>query len=60
MLKLIGRYGANKERVICEYASAEEKDEVERKSNSHNWTARQYARALWRDGVRRGWVNEVR
>lgn len=57
MAKLVERYGMDEERVVREYASAEERGEVERKSNTHGWTANQYARALWRDGVRKGWIN---
>jgi hypothetical protein len=60
MLKLVNRYGMNQERVVREYASSEEKGDVERKSNTHRWTAEQYARALWRDGVRRGWISAAR
>jgi hypothetical protein len=56
MTKLVEHYGMDEERVIREYASAEERGDVERKSNTHGWTAKQYARALWRDGVRKGWI----
>lgn len=56
MLELVERYGMDEERVVCEYASAEERGEVERKSNTRGYTSRQYARALWQDGVRKGWI----
>ena len=59
MRKLIARFGANKDRVVREYAGAERRGEVERKSNSHNWTPEQYASALWQDGIRRGWIQLV-
>ncbi len=55
MRELVRRYGLDRERVIREYASAEEKGEVGRKSNRYNLTAEQYARALWNDGVRKDW-----
>jgi hypothetical protein len=57
MVKLVERYGMDKERVVREYANAEERGDVERKSNTHGWTANQYACALWRDGVRKGWIS---
>ena len=56
MIKLIESYGLDEERVIRDYASAEARGDVERKSNTHGWTAKQYARALWRDGMRKGWI----
>jgi hypothetical protein len=59
MLKLVERYGMDEERVVREYASAEERGEVERRSNTRGYTAKQYARALWLDGVRKGWINSA-
>ena len=50
------RYGQDEERVVREYAAAEERGEVERKSNSQDHNSIQYARALWKDGVRKGWI----
>ncbi|HYX40174.1 MAG TPA: hypothetical protein VE821_00685 [Pyrinomonadaceae bacterium] len=58
MKELARRFGANKERVIREYAEAEKRGEVKRESNTHNWTAEQYARALWRDAMRRDWLDK--
>jgi len=46
----------NKERVVREYAAAERRGEVKRNSNDHNISAEDYARALWRDGIRKGWI----
>jgi len=60
MLMLVNRYGMNEERVVREYADAEDRGDVERKSNTWGYTAEQYARALWRDGVRKGWISGVR
>jgi hypothetical protein len=57
MRMLVNRYGVNEERVVREYADAEERRDVERKSNAPGYTARQYARALWQDGVRKGWLS---
>lgn len=60
MRELVGRFGYNEERVVREYAAAEERGEVERKSNSHRITAEQYARALWNDAVKKGWISGTR
>jgi hypothetical protein len=57
MRELVRRFGANEERVVREYAAAEGRGEVERKSNSHRITAEQYARALWNDAVKKGWIS---
>jgi hypothetical protein len=56
MLKLIDQYGMNEERVVREYAEAEDRGDVDRKSNTWRYTAERYARALWRDGIREGWI----
>ena len=47
----------DEERVIREYAEAEKRGEVERKRNSSNYTAEQYARALWNDAMKKGWIS---
>lgn len=60
MRALVKRYGANEERVVREYAEAEKTGEVERKNNSFGITAEQYARALWRDAIRKGWISNLR
>lgn len=57
MRELVRRFGHDEERVVREYAGAEERGEVERKSNSHHITAEQYARALWNDAVKKGWIS---
>jgi hypothetical protein len=53
---LVARFGMNQERVIREYAAAERRGEVERKSNKHHLGSETYARALWADAVRKGWI----
>lgn len=60
MRELVRRFGPVEERVVREYAAAEERGDVERKSNSHGITAEQYARALWNDAVKKGWIGGVR
>jgi hypothetical protein len=59
MRMLVNRYGMDGERVVREYADAEERGDVERNSNTRGYTAKQYARALWLDGMRKGWLNNV-
>jgi hypothetical protein len=60
MRELVRRFGPDEERVVREYAAAEERGEVGRRSNSHRITAEQYARALWNDAVKKGWVSGLR
>lgn len=57
---LVKRFGADKECVVREYAEAERRGEVRRKSNSHGLTPEQYARALWKDAVKKGWISVLR
>lgn len=57
MRGLVKRFGVDEERVVREYAEAERRGEVERKSNSHGYTPEQYARALWKDAVKKGWIS---
>lgn len=60
MRELVRRFGHDEERVVREYAAAEQRGEVQRKSNSHRITAEQYARALWNDAVKKGWISSAR
>lgn len=60
MRELVERFGADEERVVREYAEAERRGEVGRKRNSHGYTPEQYARALWNDAVKKGWISGVR
>ena len=43
-------------RRIWARCKPDEEREVLRSSNRHGWTAEQYARALLRDGLRKGWL----
>lgn len=60
MRELVKRFGVDKERIVREYAEAERRGEVERKSNSHGYTPEHYARALWNDAVKKGWISGLR
>ncbi len=55
MRQLIAKYGRNEDKVCSEYAAAESRGDVPRYSNRYELTSEQYARALWRDGDRKGW-----
>lgn len=58
MRSMWARWGPDEERVILEYAAAEERGDAPRKSNEHGHTAEQYARALLNDGLKKGWLKE--
>lgn len=56
MRRLVVKCGRSEEAVCREYASAEIRGEVSRKKNGSGLTPEEYARALWRDGERKGWL----
>jgi hypothetical protein len=56
MRSLVAKHGWNEDVVCTEYAMAEERGEVERHRNEHRLTAGDYAHALWRDGITKGWL----
>jgi hypothetical protein len=56
MRDLFKRYGGVEDSVIKAYAAAERRGEVERKNNRSGYGAEQYARALWADGLKNGWL----
>lgn len=48
--------GRDPERAVREYAAAERRGEVRRKSNKNSVSAEDYARALLADGEKKGWL----
>jgi hypothetical protein len=56
---LVFRFGMNEEKVIQECADAERRGEVQRKSNKYDIAPDTYARALWRDAIRKGWFSGI-
>ena len=54
MQSLVAEYGFDREIVTLAYAEAEERGEVHRQNE--NQPALSYARALWSDGVNKGWL----
>jgi hypothetical protein len=56
MISLVAKFGLHEDIVCRQYAAAEKRGEVARKRNKFRLTPDQYARALWRDGERKGWL----
>ena len=56
MRALYRRYGGNRERVVREYVSLEERGEVLRNSNAYGLSAVLYAERLFADGTSKGWL----
>ncbi|HRN51916.1 MAG TPA: Swt1 family HEPN domain-containing protein [Gemmatimonadaceae bacterium] len=56
MARIFVAAGRDEERAIREYAAAELRGEVVRKSNKHGLDAESYARALLNDGLKKGWL----
>ena len=54
MQSLVAEYGFDREIVTLAYAEAEKRGEVHRQNK--NQRALSYARALWSDGVNKGWL----
>jgi hypothetical protein len=57
MRQLYRQHRGNEEQVVRAYAAAEERGEIRRSSNRHGLDAEAYARALWADGLRKGWLD---
>jgi hypothetical protein len=55
MRRLIANLGRVEDTVCKAYAAAERRGEVPRNRNKYGLTPEEYARALWRDGDRKGW-----
>jgi hypothetical protein len=58
MCQLIAKYGYNEELICRAYAAAERRGGVPRNSHYYGMTPEEYARTLWRDGIRKGWFQE--
>ena len=55
MRQLVRGLGLNREAVVAAYAAAELNGEVSRMRDANGTDAETYARALWADGVKKGW-----
>jgi len=61
MRSLVLKYGKKEDIVRGQYAQAEERGEVGRRSNKNRLSSEKYAHALWRDGMKNtkkksGWL----
>ncbi len=56
MARIYLAVGRDPERAVREYAAAERRGEVGRKSDKHGLDAETYARALLKDGQKKGWL----
>ena len=56
MRMLYKRFTGNANMIIEAYAAAEINRQVERRSNTHDLSPIQYAKALYLDGIRREWI----
>lgn len=58
MRGLVAKLGRNKDAVCAAYATAELDGSVVRSRIDHSISSAAYAEALWRDGDRKGWLDE--
>lgn len=58
MRRLYREHGGDEALVVAAYARAEAAGEVQRKRDKNGQTAEEYAKALFRDGERKGWIRE--
>jgi len=56
MRQLYIELGGDESKTISAYAAAERRGEVKRKSNKHGLDSETYSRALYLDGIRKGWL----
>ncbi|MDB4909148.1 MAG: ATPase superfamily-like protein [Gemmatimonadetes bacterium] len=58
MRELYRTHGGNESRILDAYVRAENAGEVIRRGNRSNLSSEEYATALLRDGLRKGWIEE--
>ena len=58
MRLLYKQYGSSESMIIDSYTEAEQKGLVLRRSNERRLDSSQYAKALYKDGIRKGWIIE--
>lgn len=56
MRGLFQQFGGDKAAVVKAYADAERRGEISRSSNARGMSAIEYARRLWLDGTKKGWL----
>lgn len=57
MRRLFVQFGGDREAVVRAYAEAETRGEVRRSSNRRGMSAVEYARRMWIDGTKNGWLS---
>ena len=58
MRQLFQKFNKDSSKIINAYAAGEKAGIVERKNNSHNLTSYEYAKKLFSEGSRRGWIKK--
>lgn len=56
MRSIYAKCKGDEERAVRDYAAAERRGDVERRSNTYSISPEAYARALLSDGIRKGWL----
>jgi hypothetical protein len=56
MMRELARRLGTREAIIAAYADAERAGSVQRMSNDYNLNPEEYARRLYADGVKKGWL----
>jgi hypothetical protein len=58
MRSLYQNHKGSEASIIRSYADAERRGLVDRNSNEYDLTPESYAQALYKDGMRKGWIQE--
>lgn len=58
MRSLFKALKGNQKATVAAYADAEKRGNVERRSNRHSLSPLKYAKALFQDGIRKGWITK--
>jgi hypothetical protein len=56
MRALFSKFNGDKQKITRAYAYMDENLYVPRKNNTHNFSSRYYAEALYNDGIKKGWL----
>jgi hypothetical protein len=58
MRELFRRYNQDESETVAAYAEAEQRGDVIRKRDSQGLTSAQYAKRLFWDGIKKGWIRQ--
>lgn len=56
MRELYRKHNGDEDQCVADYAAAERRGEVHRRSNMYGLNADEYAYRLFQDGIRKGWI----